>query len=277
MSRHRLACGCGRAPPSPHVAHCTPLAPTPILANPPGSVQARILVPMPGTGPGSRVTVPPAALIWSPVLYTSCGRVGRRDSGRRWGVCVHACVCRQTSWRGEPGFGGAGGSLRRAAARWEAHDRLHGLALAPCASACAHLRADRHLGVRVALGVAVLAIVVGLLVGGRGGAAAEPSRGAGGQQGSSHGVGQCVSEFKAAGEAAVGEGDAASELRRPPPAPPLTSSNTVLLSSGPYPATCSRPRQQDQEWQRLAGSRGRRATEQLQRCCVDTTLRVQAV
>lgn len=39
---------------------------------PSGSVVAKILVLIPGIGPGSRVILPPAALICSALLYTSC-------------------------------------------------------------------------------------------------------------------------------------------------------------------------------------------------------------
>lgn len=52
---------------------------------------------MPGTGPGSRVTLPPAALICSADLYTSCGGVDGMCEG---GYVNDLCVC---------GMGGGGG------------------------------------------------------------------------------------------------------------------------------------------------------------------------
>jgi hypothetical protein len=63
---------------------------------PSGSTQAVILVPMPGTGPGSLVIVPPAALICSAVLYTSLVLMAT------WGVQGWLMRCR---WVGVGGGG----------------------------------------------------------------------------------------------------------------------------------------------------------------------------
>ena len=86
--RIRHCCPCPMPDSHPAPARPSPPLPAPLSStHPSGSVHARILVPRPGTGPGSRVTLPPAALTCSAVLYTSCAgwkAGGRAGEARGW-------------------------------------------------------------------------------------------------------------------------------------------------------------------------------------------------
>lgn len=125
--------------------------------NAPGSRQAVILVPRPGTGPGSRVRLPPAALTASAVLNTSClgGGVGGGGvvewwmwpEGCGWGWAVEQCVGGHTH---TPRCSGGRSEGGRGTSR--------GPHPAP-----SYLRGDGHLRVGAALAVLGPAVVVRLL------------------------------------------------------------------------------------------------------------------